>query len=133
MTRLLLSTLLSIAVTGSAADLVIPVERQVIIPAERQVIMPAERRIYVNSLGDVLEWQPGFGILVVKPRRTVTRVTTRSSDGKSIIRLERATRVESPTGVSPTMPLDPRRANDRSNDDAQSLMEEVEKPEIIPR
>ena len=125
MKRLLLCTLLSIPLTGSAADLILPVGRQ--------VIMPPERRIYVNSLGDVLEWQPGLGIVVVKPRRSVTRVTTRSDDGKAIIQLERATRVESPTGVAPTIPLDPRRANDRSNDDAQSLMEEVEKPEIIPR
>jgi len=117
MTRLLLTTLLATSLFAS----------------DTQVMSPPERRIYVNAVGDVLEWQPGLGIVVVKSR--TTRVTKRRAraDGKSIIELERETRVESTSGVSPTIPLDTRRAKERSADEGRSLMEEVEKPEVIPQ
>jgi hypothetical protein len=121
MTRLLLTSLLALTTTLSAVP--------------TQVMMPPERRIYINSVGDVLEWQPGLGIIVLDKRhRSVTRVTKRrSGDGKSIIQLEHETRVDSPSGIGRRIPFEPRRANNRSEDEGQSLMEEVEKPEIIPR
>jgi hypothetical protein len=76
MKTLLLSTFLMAAVTF----------------AETPTMSPPERRIRVTSTGDVLEWQPGLGIVVLPHGRTrvETRVSRRySSDAKSIVPLER--------------------------------------------
>ena len=76
MKTLLLSTFLMAAVTY----------------AETATMSPPERRIRVTSTGDVLEWQPGLGIIVLPHgrARVETRVSRRhSSDAKSIVPLER--------------------------------------------
>lgn len=53
---------------------------------------PPERRFHVTSTGDVLEWQPGLGITVVRHDRV--KVRRGVSDGKSIVEVERTTRVK---------------------------------------
>jgi hypothetical protein len=101
MTRLLLSTLLLFTIGASAVP----------------VMGPPDRRIYLTSGGDLLEWQPGFGYVVVTARavhtRTVTKRRSSISDGKAIISVERP-RVDRP------------RARVRVKDEGESLMEEVE-------
>lgn len=96
MTRLLLSTLVLSAVAAAATP----------------VMGPPDRRLYLTSGGDWLEWQPGFGYVVVTARTTQTRTVTKRrasvSDGKTIISVER-----------------PRKPS-RVKGEAESLMEEVE-------
>lgn len=120
MKRLLLTALLGLTATASAQQ-----------PSATAVMGPAERRIWVNSLGDVYEWQPGLGIVVLRSTTRVTRQRT-ISDGKSIIHLERSSRIEASGGPTRPVPANTRRADDRATDEGRSLMEEVEKPEVIP-
>jgi hypothetical protein len=97
-------------------------------------LVPPERHVHVTSIGDVLEWQPGLGIVVVRMGRTqsVTRHARRSSDGKSVVEVEHSTRVRRAPDIEHPFTTDKPRAEKRVNDEGESLMEEVEKGEVIP-
>jgi hypothetical protein len=94
-------------------------------------LVPPERHVHVTRTGDVLEWQPGLGIVVI-PVGQVTRQTRRGGDGKSIVQVERSTRVRRAPDIEHPFTTDRPRAEKRGNDEGESLMEEVEKGQIIP-
>jgi hypothetical protein len=95
------------------------------------VMGPPERRITVLGNGDVLEWQPGLGIVVVSSGRAVTRVSRRrvsSSDGKTIVEKERATiHVERPTNVERPIDVERPRPKQHPEDAGDSLIEEMKR------
>jgi hypothetical protein len=80
------------------------------------VLVPPERKIHITRTGDVLEWQPGLGIVVLSSR-TVTHVS-RTGDGKTLLPLER-------TVVEPTVVPAKRIKRARPEDDGETLMEEM--------
>jgi hypothetical protein len=84
---------------------------------------PPERHFHRSSTGDLYEWQPGFGIIVVRGGRIQTR-TRRVSDGKSVVEVERTTRVTRDPNLERPFTERPR-ANDRARDDAESFPEQV--------
>jgi hypothetical protein len=114
--------------------------------AETPMMSPPERRIYVTSIGDVLEWQPGLGFVVVSGRkvhtRTVTQVSKRRvrADGKSVVELERPFRTQRSLEIE-TRERDPRpeagleapRPRPSAKDEGESLMEEIEPVAPVPR
>jgi hypothetical protein len=83
---------------------------------------PPERHFHVSSTGDVYEWQPGFGIIVVRAR--IETRTRRVSDGKNVVELERTTRIKRDRQLERPFTERPR-ANDRARDDAESFPEQV--------
>ena len=95
------------------------------------VMSPPIRRVHVNSVGDVLEWQPGLGIVVLTDR-AVTRSTKRrvSGAGKAVVETERSIQVEAHAPrPQPFRALPRTRANERLRDEGENLMEEIDKVE----
>ena len=96
--------------------------------AQTPMIAPPERRTYVTSIGDVLEWQPGLGIVVLSGREITQRRTVRS-DGKTVIQAERSVQIKATTPRKRPLDLRKPRANQPLRDEGENLMEEIDKIE----
>ena len=85
---------------------------------------PPERHFHVTSTGDVLEWQPRFGIVVVRGGRGQS-TRTRGSDGRTVVEFERTTRIKPRRELERPFTTDRPRVKESARDDVEGLSEQV--------
>ena len=86
---------------------------------------PPERHFHVMSTGDVLEWQPGFGIVVVRGGRIQTTTRTRASDGKSIVEVERTTRIKRDPNLERPFTTDRPRVKESEREEPVGISDQI--------